>query len=299
MSALLETLLTALILSGLAAICLALLPNAPPRLRFAVAAVGLAAWLVPWGSIRVALPSTAIAAPFASPLADSLLTVAELESLTLGRSLDAATLLGCWLAAASLVGLALFVGDCLALRPSLRRWRCASRPADELRSLLPAELARVAAEIRVVTNSSVAAASGYFRPTIWIGDRYTGERLRLVVLHEMWHVRGHDPLWLLLVAAVRRAYWWNPLVAHLARQATLMIESTCDHRSAQHFDKPRYVAVVAALGAGAAATATTNVIELETVVALEASPSSVNNEVLDELLSSYAYTPQQHLGNAP
>ena len=343
MSAVVETLLTALILSGLAAICLALLPHAPPRLRFAVAIIGLGAWLVPWGSIRIALPPT-IAAPFAAPLADNLLIAAQLESLDLGRGVDAAALLGYALAAASLVGLALFVGDCLALRRCLRRWRAASRPADELRSLLPPELARVAAEIRVVAHSGVSAASGYFRPTIWIGDRYTGERLRLVVVHEAWHVRGHDPLWLLVVAGVRRAYWWNPLVAHLARRAILMIESTCDHRSAAHFDKQRYiaelaslvlvgatpaprliataraanldvqrlrllgttlrlrardVAVVAALGVGAAATATTNVIELEAPNALETLPSLVNTDVLDDWLTSYAYTPQQHLGDAP
>ena len=56
MSALVESLLTAFALSGLAAGCLVLLPRAPPRLRFAVAAAGLAAWLVPWGSIRIVCP---------------------------------------------------------------------------------------------------------------------------------------------------------------------------------------------------------------------------------------------------
>ena len=57
--------------------------------------------------------------------------------------------------------------------------RDAAGPPTELRSLLPPELADVAAEIRVVANSNVAAASGCLTPTIWIGDRYTGERLRL------------------------------------------------------------------------------------------------------------------------
>ena len=135
-------------------------------------------------------------------------------------------------------------------------WRCgtvcaagarpAGPPTDCARCCRPSSQ-QVPAEIRIVENSNVAAASGYLAPTIWIGDRYVGERRRLTVIHEMWHVRSRDPLWLASIAAVRRAYWWNPLVAYLARQAVLMIESTCDHRSAEHFDKSRYITELAAL----------------------------------------------------
>jgi beta-lactamase regulating signal transducer with metallopeptidase domain len=246
-SPLVETLVTAAVLSGLAATCLQLLPQAPPRLKFAVAAAGLAAWLAPWGSIRIALPADALPAQLVAPLADILVVAAEAVTPPIQPWVDAGTLLALVLTAASLGGLVLFVGDCLALRRCVRRWRANSRQADELRALLPPELEAVAAEIRVVANSNVAAASGYLEPTVWIGDRYTGERLRLTLVHELWHVRGHDPLWLALLAAVRRAYWWNPLVAYLARQAILMIESICDHRSAKHFDQSRYAAELAAL----------------------------------------------------
>jgi beta-lactamase regulating signal transducer with metallopeptidase domain len=243
MNALVETVVTALTLSGLAAACLVLLPHAPPRLKFAVAVSGIAAWLVPWGAIRVALPADAIGAPLADILAVAADTLAQPPQ----PWLDAVALLCLVLAAASLAGLALFVGDCLALRRCVRRWHATSRPADDLRSLLPPELKTVPAEIRVVANSNVAAASGYLVPTIWIGDGYRGERLRLTLVHEMWHVRGRDPIWLALLAAVRRAYWWNPLVAYLARVGLLMIESICDHRSAKHFEKSRYAAELASL----------------------------------------------------
>jgi beta-lactamase regulating signal transducer with metallopeptidase domain len=268
---------------------------------------------------------------------------------------DVSTVLTVTLATATLIGLALFVRDCLALRRGMRRWLAHSRPADELRQLLPRELARTPARIRLVADSTVAATSGCLLPTIWIGDRFAGERLRLIVIHEMSHASARDPLWIALIAAVRRAYWWNPLVAHLARQAVLMIESTCDHRSAAHFDKPRYVAelaslvltiaapppamiaaahaanldvqrlrllrttlrlrardvvVVAALGAGAAATAMIDVVAREAgplALGPPATPSSGapravavavdQAAVLDEWLSTYAYTPQQHFGN--
>lgn len=339
MTGLAETLATAFVLSGLAAVCLELLPHAPPRLRFALAAAGLAVWLVPWGFIHIAVPASgAFVAPLA--LASPVASVAE-------STLYAAGALAYALGAAAAIGVALLVGDCLALRRCTRRWRATSRRADELRALLPPELAAAAAEIRLVANSDVAAASGYFRPTIWIGDRHAGQRLELVVVHEMWHVLDRDPLWIAAIATVRRLYWWNPLVARLARRAFLMMESICDHRSAERFGKPRYAAELAALvlagaarqpglcatlqtanldvqrvrllgrplrvrardfvllatlGAGAAATAMSGVLEPITVPAPAASQAAATAvargaPVLDELLDTYAYTPQQHVGD--
>ena len=148
MSALVETLVTALLLSAIAAACLALLPQAPPRLKFAIAAAGIAAWLVPWGSIRIALPADVLATPFADVLVSAVDAVAQ----PIAPWLDTGAMLRLVLTAASLAGLALFVGDCLALRRCVRRWRATSRPADHLRSLLPAELEAVPAEIRVVAQ---------------------------------------------------------------------------------------------------------------------------------------------------
>jgi hypothetical protein len=145
------------------------------------------------------------------------------------------------------IGAALFAGDWLALRRCVRRWRAASVCGEALRSELPPELRDVQAEIRVVGGSRVAAASGWLKPTVWIGDGHTGASRQLILAHEMWHARQRDPLWLALIAVARRAYWWNPIVAHLARQALLMLESACDHRCAASFGKRRYVGALVAL----------------------------------------------------
>jgi beta-lactamase regulating signal transducer with metallopeptidase domain len=244
MTALAETLLTALCLSGLAACCLMLLPRTPPRLRFAIAMAGLGAWVVPWGTIHIALSSSQT---FAAPLVEWLDAAGTLAPAPAQPSLALGAALGYAVAAAFLVGFTLFVRDLAALRRCLRAWRARSRTADDLRALLPRELAGVAAEIRVVEHSDVAAVSGVLRPTIWLGDRHTEARRTLVLAHEMWHVRAGDPAWLFVIAAVRRAYWWNPLVAYLARQAVLMIESTCDHRCAAQFGKKSYMAQLASL----------------------------------------------------
>jgi beta-lactamase regulating signal transducer with metallopeptidase domain len=243
-NAIVDSLLTALLLAALAAGYLALAPRSPPRVRFAVAAAGLAAWLVPWSAIRIAWPSSDT---FASPIGESLAAAAQLAPLRGAPWLETGTLLGYVVAAASLMGLALLAFDCLALGRCIRRWRAASRPGDELRHGLPPELAAVPAEIRIVADSDVAAATGWARPTIWIGDRHTGTRLKLALVHELTHARQRDPLWLVAIAAVRRLYWWNPLVAYLARQSVLMIESTCDHESAAHFAKDQYVAELASM----------------------------------------------------
>ncbi|HET7924638.1 MAG TPA: M56 family metallopeptidase, partial [Rhodanobacteraceae bacterium] len=236
MSALAETLATALLLSGLAACCLVLLPRTPPQVRFGVAVAGLAAWVVPWGWIHIALPSTSAVAALVewlgtaqapSPLAAERGPIFLLPKIDPSPFPSAA--IDCVLAAAFAVGLALFVRDCIALRRCLRGWHARSRCGEHLRALLPRELAAVAAKIRIVEGSAVAAASGVLAPTVWIGDRHTEAQHKLSLVHELWHVRARDPAWVGLIAAVRRAYWWNPLVSYLARQAVLMIESRCDH----------------------------------------------------------------------
>jgi len=260
MSAIGETLATALLLSGLAACCLVLLPRTPPQIRFGVAVAGLAAWVVPWGWIHFALPSSSAAAPLVDWLgtAQSLapLSAAERGQIYFPSKIDPSPFaVGYLLAAAFVVGLALFVRDCLALRRCLRGWHARSRCGEHLRALLPRELATVAAKIRIVEGSAIAAASGVLAPTVWLGDRHTEAQRKLSLVHEVWHVRARDPAWVGLIAAVRRAYWWNPLVAYLARQAVLMIESTCDHRCAAELGKAHYVSQLASLLLAATAPA--------------------------------------------
>jgi beta-lactamase regulating signal transducer with metallopeptidase domain len=241
-SALAESLLTALVLSGLAACCLALLPRTPPLVRFCIAVFGLAVWLVPWGAIRIALPSSS-----ALPLVEWFRAAEASVPLPPKTSSDASAVLGVAVAAAFLVGAMLFVRDCVALRRCLRGWRARSRSGEHLRALLPRELAALAVDIRIVAGSAVAAASGVRKPTVWLGDRHTQAQLEVALVHELWHVRARDPLAVGLIAGVRRAYWWNPLVAYLARHAVLMIESRCDHRCAAQLGKARYRAQLAAL----------------------------------------------------
>jgi hypothetical protein len=243
MTALGETLLTAACVSGLAAAALASLRHAPPGPRFAIAVAGLAVWLVPWSAFHIEMAPN----PAAPPVVEWLHPVQAAAELAPASLLEQSAAFGYVFALSLLVGALLFARDCIALRRCVHDWRRRSRPADDLRAHLPPELAAIAADIRLVEGSAVAAATGLTRSTVWIGDQLTDQHLTLALSHEMWHVRARDPKWLVLIAAVRRAYWWNPLVAHLARQAVLMLESACDHRCASQLGKADYRARLASL----------------------------------------------------
>jgi hypothetical protein len=227
MSALVDMLVPALAVSGASLAGLVLLPRMPPRVRLYIAAAGLAAWLVPWPWIELPLPGAAAVHAW---LADS-------PPASAGATGWLSYLVG----ALVLAGAAWFVFDCRQFRLSLAAWRAISRPGESLRPLLPLSLQDTRMEIRIVEGTRVAAASGWLVPTIWIGDRFTEDEQRLALLHECWHVRQHDPLWIACIVALARAYWWNPVVAYLAKHALLMLESACDRRCSASFGEDRYV----------------------------------------------------------
>jgi hypothetical protein len=152
------------------------------------------------------------------------------------------------LAAVLGVGVLWFAADCAALRASLAAWRARSRDGEPLRALLPPELRRTRATIRVIAGSRAAAATGWRKPTIWIGDAFDdGEDARVALVHECWHVRRKDPIVIAAIMLVKRVYWWNPIVAHLAAQALLLVEAACDRRCAASLGLPNYIERLAAM----------------------------------------------------
>jgi hypothetical protein len=232
---LIELALPALLLSGAAWLSLRLAPRAPPRLKFWIAMLGLAAWLVPW-------PLVSWPALFAGPpsivrwLDEGVRSAAapmQLASPLVGGGGSAVMPRFVWLCLLA-PGLLWFALEYAAHVRTLRAWRRESRDGRELMPLLPPALALHAARIRlrVVPGSLQAAATGVFRPTIWIGAALSGEVLRTAVIHEACHVRSRDPLWLLFIQLLRRMYCWNPVVAVLARHAHLWLEAACDGRCA-------------------------------------------------------------------
>ncbi|HET7132769.1 MAG TPA: M56 family metallopeptidase, partial [Gammaproteobacteria bacterium] len=231
---LLDMLIPATALSALAACGLALLPKAAVRLRLNLALGGLIAWLVPWPWIRLPLPLPSTVDASLAPLD------VVLSALDPSAAVASPPQLYGWIAGAVIAFGALFYArDLAALRAAIAAWRARSNSGERLRALLPAELRATRAAIRVVAGSRVAAAAGWPRSTIWVGDGFNEADLRVALVHECWHVRRRDPLLMPSVMLVRRLYWWNPLVAFLAGQALLLVEAACDRRCVESRGAPR------------------------------------------------------------
>jgi hypothetical protein len=249
MTWLIDFVVSATLLSAGVVVCLLLLPEAPPRLRLAIALVGLTAWIVPWPLLSISadvpgLDLLRLAMPFGG--------FSDAQSLSATVRGSAVTLFGAFpltlLAALFGVGLVACLRDFRTLKALIRGWRGRSSPGESLRRLLPVELRDVRAKIRTVHGTRVAAATGWLNPTVWVGDAFdTEEDLRLALIHECWHVRRGDPGLVALVVAIKRLYWWNPLVAWLASRVVLETESACDHRSAQVLGRDAYIERLAAM----------------------------------------------------
>ena len=77
----------------------------------------------------------------------------------------------------------------------------------------------------------VAMTSGLRRPLLLLCRQarfWALERRRVVLLHELAHVRRADWLWLLLTEAALAIYWWHPLAWVLAGQVRRDCERACD-----------------------------------------------------------------------
>lgn len=77
----------------------------------------------------------------------------------------------------------------------------------------------------------VAITSGLLRPFLLLCRQarlWTIERRRVVLLHELAHVKRADWMWLLLAEAAVAFYWWHPMAWVLARQVRRDGEKACD-----------------------------------------------------------------------
>ena len=240
MNLLIGMVVPAVILSCVAGCALALAAKAPPRLRFWISIVGVAAWIAPWPLIH---RSTARAIPPVSLLeipAEKLTGIANgISDRFVAQS--GASWSHYWFLALFLPGLTWFAYDCLSYRRTVAAWRRSSCRDDSLRESLPASLKNLNAAIHVVLGSSVAAATGILHPSLWIGDRFVGgDGLEATLTHEFCHIRRRDPLRLAIVAFVARAYCWNPFVGFFARRARFFLEASCDQECAVLLGKDHY-----------------------------------------------------------
>ncbi len=135
--------------------------------------------------------------------------------------------IGVWLAGALLFAVPLVRG-CW----SLRRLRLKSQP---LPAHIEEELQELADGLSVVGLMTAARTMpmtwGLFRSVVLLpaeSAMWTAERRRLVLLHELAHVRRHDCLFQMLGQVVRALHWFNPLAWLALNELRLEQEQASD-----------------------------------------------------------------------
>lgn len=83
--------------------------------------------------------------------------------------------------------------------------------------------------ILVLPSISRPYVSGLFRPIIYLPDiDLPEEQWRIILRHEVQHIRSHDEWKKLFFLAIQALFWWNPL-AHISRaEIDTLIELQCD-----------------------------------------------------------------------
>ena len=73
--------------------------------------------------------------------------------------------------------------------------------------------------------------AGLFRPVIYLPDiELPEEQWRIILRHEVQHIRSHDGWKKLFFLVIQALFWWNPL-AHISRaEIDTLIELQCDAR---------------------------------------------------------------------
>lgn len=88
--------------------------------------------------------------------------------------------------------------------------------------------------LRVTDRINVPSLVGLFRPTIllpkWCEAELSNEQLKLILTHELIHVRRRDALAQLLAHFVTILHWFNPLVRCAVRQVAAFRELSCDQQ---------------------------------------------------------------------
>lgn len=142
-------------------------------------------------------------------------------------------LIGIWLA-----GVLSLLGYIIGKRAQLFRFHRDTEipPSDELLELVElvsAELALVKLpKVLVTLHPTVPFASGFFKQIVvlpaHVAEKTDRQELKLILAHEMTHLRRGDTLVGLLQLAVQVLWWFHPLVYWLNREVRRVREECCD-----------------------------------------------------------------------
>jgi beta-lactamase regulating signal transducer with metallopeptidase domain/tetratricopeptide (TPR) repeat protein len=197
------------------------LRGASAATRHRIGTFGLAAALV--------LPLLSLALPrIAVPVLPALASFAGASS----RLPWAAILLGLWAAGSLAVGARLVVGWRRVRRLSREAVLVQDREWILDRDAAAASLAlAIPVDVKESQEIPVAITSGWRRPFLLIGRAarlWEADRRRVVLLHELAHVKRGDWLALFVAETAVALYWFHPLAQWLGRRVRRDAEQACD-----------------------------------------------------------------------
>ncbi|GAA5145881.1 hypothetical protein GCM10023213_38140 [Prosthecobacter algae] len=141
---------------------------------------------------------------------------------------------------------ALLICGTVSLWLTLRRYRCSAIPAP---ADLLHEIEQLAAEMhlnrlpRVLVSPRVSspATTGVWRPTLMLpsrlGDQFTPAEIRLILKHELMHLKRGDLPMNLLLCGLMAVHWFNPLLWLAFFKARTDREAACDAQVLTHGSK--------------------------------------------------------------
>ena len=136
-----------------------------------------------------------------------------------------------WIAGAVLILARLALGIAAVQWMSRRTRPAIDAPWLPLAREIAAQLGLTRVTFRRSEQSAMPMAWGVLRPTVLMpadADAWPPERLRIVLLHELAHVRRADCLTHILAQAACALYWMNPLAWMAARRLRTERERACD-----------------------------------------------------------------------
>ena len=142
-----------------------------------------------------------------------------------------------WAAGASMVLSRLAIGS-LTVRRLARHAARSAHPSwldiiDDLKAQL--SIARPV-QLRIAQRTVPPMTWGIFRHVVLLpasANEWTAERRRMVLAHELAHVKRSDGVLQMLLQAVCSLHWFNPLVWYAARRLRIERECACDDRVLQ------------------------------------------------------------------
>lgn len=239
------------------------LKNAHPATRALSFGLVLIKFVLPFGA-SVSLPQTS------SSGAMSVLTVSVVESGAIERAIPwQELLLLTWLAGVSAITLRRWWRH----RVLVRSLGPAGAPGARVREL--AGLLGVRAPMVILREGGELARGpclvGVWRSVLVLPARATGAEFDAMVVHELMHLRRHDPLWRALQAVVETLFFFWPVVRIASRQLSLAREEACDLAVVESgvIGRARYAEVLLQLG-----------LEASPSLAMAAQPSHLERRIL-------------------